>query len=139
MNKNVRGIRNNNPLNIIKGNNWQGERNPQADKRFEEFESMEYGIRAGFIIMRNNMKESLPKYRQCNTLRKLITRWAPPSENNTARYIEFVSKKSGLHPDEEIKYREKKKMCAICDAMIRMECGVTLDLKIIESAYDMTW
>lgn len=139
MNKNVRGIRNNNPLNIIKGNNWQGERNPQTDKRFEEFESMEYGIRAGFIIMRNNMKESLPKYRQCNTLRKLITRWAPPSENNTAKYIEFVSKKSGLHPDEEIRYREKKKMCAICDAMIRMECGVTLDLKIIESAYDMTW
>lgn len=139
MNKNVRGIRNNNPLNIVKGNDWQGERNPQTDKRFEEFESMEYGIRAGFIIMRNNMKETLPKYRQCNTIRKLITHWAPPSENNTARYIEFVSKKSGLHPDEEIKYREKRKMCAICDAMIRMECGVTLDLKIIESAYDMTW
>ena len=139
MAKEIRGIRNNNPLNIIKGNNWQGERNPQTDKVFEEFKSMEYGIRAGFIIMRNNMRESLPKYRQCNTIRKLITRWAPPSENATDKYIEFVCKKSGLLPDEEIRYREKSKMCAICDAMIRMECGKSIDLKIIQSAYDMTF
>lgn len=134
-----RGIRNNNPLNIRKGNNWQGEREHQVDPSFEEFESLAYGIRAGFVIMRNNMKESLPKYRQCNTIRKLITRWAPPSENNTTKYIEFVSKKSGLNPDEVIRYREKRKMCAICDAMIRMECGVQIDIKIIESAYDLTW
>lgn len=137
--KEPRGIRNNNPLNIRKGNNWKGELNQQGDPSFEQFESMEYGVRAGFIIMRNNMKESLPKYRQCNTIRKLITRWAPPSENNTAKYIEFVSKKSGLHPDEEIRFREKRKMCAICEAMIRMECGKTIDLKIIESAYDLVW
>lgn len=135
----ARGIRNNNPLNIIKGNNWKGERNPQTDKRFEEFVSLEYGIRAGFIIMRNNMRETLPKNRQCNTIRKLISRWAPPSENVTSKYIDFVAKKTGLHPDEEIRYREKGKMCAICDAMIRMECGQIIDLKIIESAYDMTW
>lgn len=134
-----RGIRNNNPLNIRKGNNWKGEREHQVDPSFEEFESLAYGIRAGFVIMRNNMKESLPKYRQCNTIRKLITRWAPPSENNTAKYIEFVSKKSGLNPDEVIRYREKRKMCAICDAMIRMECGAQIDIKIIESAYDLTW
>ena len=134
-----RGIRNNNPLNIRKGNNWKGERQPQSDPSFEEFESLAYGIRAGFVIMRNNMKESLPKYRQCNTIRKLITHWAPPSENNTAKYIEFVSKKSGLNPDEVIRYREKRRMCAICDAMIRMECGTQIDIKIIESAYDLTW
>ena len=30
-----RGIRNNNPLNIRKGNNWQGERHPQTDPAFE--------------------------------------------------------------------------------------------------------
>ena len=34
-----RGIRNNNPLNIRKGCNWKGERHPQTDKAFEEFES----------------------------------------------------------------------------------------------------
>ena len=48
-----RGIRNNNPLNIVKGQNWKGERHPQTDRRFEEFESMQYGIRAGFKLLRN--------------------------------------------------------------------------------------
>ena len=48
-----RGIRNNNPLNIRKGNNWQGEISPQSDKEFEQFESMTMGVRAGMKILRN--------------------------------------------------------------------------------------
>ena len=50
-----RGIRNNNPLNIRKGNNWKGERPNQTDKEFEEFESMQMGLRAAFILLRNYM------------------------------------------------------------------------------------
>jgi hypothetical protein len=32
-----RGIRNNNPLNIRIGNDWQGERKPNTDGAFEQF------------------------------------------------------------------------------------------------------
>jgi hypothetical protein len=40
-----RGIRNNNPLNIRIGNTWLGERPEPTDHDFEEFVSMEYGLR----------------------------------------------------------------------------------------------
>ena len=70
--KEIRGIRNNNPLNIRKGNSWKGERPKQTDDQFEEFVSMEYGLRAGFKLMRNHItgfKGTRPKM---NTIQKLI-------------------------------------------------------------------
>ena len=133
-----RGIRNNNPLNIRKGNNWKGERQPQSDPSFEEFESLQMGLRAGFIILRNYQRTSLAPKMRANTIRKIINRWAPPSENNTKRYIETVAKRSGLNPDELIAYRDKPRMLAVVEAMCFVECGQAIDKDIISSAYDLT-
>lgn len=132
-----RGIRNNNPLNIVKGNSWKGERANQTDKRFEEFESMAMGLRAGFVLLRNYIEGTKTRPTKFNTIRKIIARWAPPSENYTQRYIDNVCKWSGLLPDEVVRFRERKKMVAIVQAMAKMECGVTLDIALIESAYDL--
>lgn len=132
-----RGIRNNNPLNIRKGCAWIGERHPQTDKSFEEFESLEMGLRAGFVLLRNYINGTTARLDKFNTIRKIIARWAPPSENYTQRYIEHVCKWSGLLPDEVVRFRERKKMVAIVQAMAKMECGVTLDVALIESAYDL--
>ena len=133
-----RGIRNNNPLNIRKGNNWKGERKPQSDPAFEEFESLQMGLRAGFIILRNYQRISLAPKMRANTIRKIINRWAPPSENNTLKYIETVAKRSGLNPDELIAYRDKPRMLAVVEAMCFVECGKAIDKEIISSAYDLT-
>lgn len=132
-----RGIRNNNPLNIVKGNSWKGERAKQSDSRFEEFESMAMGLRAGFVLLRNYIEGTKARPAKFNTVRKIVTRWAPPSENYTQRYIDNVCKWSGLLPDEVVRFRERKKMVAIVQAMVKMECGVTLDVALIESAYDL--
>lgn len=132
-----RGIRNNNPLNIVKGNSWKGERANQTDKRFEEFESMAMGLRAGFILLRNYIEGTKTRPTKFNTIRKIVSRWAPPSENYTQRYIDNVCKWSGLLPDEVVQFRERRKMVAIVQAMAKMECGVTLDVALIESAYDL--
>lgn len=132
-----RGIRNNNPLNIVKGNSWKGERANQSDKRFEEFESMAMGLRAGFVLLRNYIEGTGTRPTKFNTIRKIICRWAPPSENYTQRYIDNVCKWSGLLPDEVVRFRERKKLVAIVQAMAKMECGVTLDVALIESAYDL--
>lgn len=132
-----RGIRNNNPLNIVKGNSWKGERANQTDKRFEEFESMAMGLRAGFVLLRNYIEGTKTRPTKFNTIRKIIGRWAPPCENYTQRYIDNVCKWSGLLPDEIVRFRERKKMVAIVQAMAKMECGVTLDVALIESAYDL--
>ena len=132
-----RGIRNNNPLNIVKGNNWKGERPVQTDKVFEEFESLEMGLRAGFVLLRNYINGTKKRPRKYNTIRKIITRFAPPTENNTESYIRNVCKWTGLHPDEVIKFEERNKMVAIVHAMCRVECGESIDTVIITSAYDL--
>ena len=51
--KTARGLRNNNPLNIIKSENinWQGEVKPSTDRNFAQFETLEYGLRAAFKLL----------------------------------------------------------------------------------------
>lgn len=133
-----RGIRNNNPLNIRKGNNWKGERQHQSDPSFEEFETIQMGLRAGFIILRNYQRTSMAPKLRANTIRKIINRWAPASENDTLKYIKLVAKRSGLNPDELIAYRDKPRMLAVVEAMCFVECGQAIDKDIISSAYDLT-
>lgn len=132
-----RGIRNNNPLNIRKGNNWQGERPIQHDKAFEEFSSMTYGIRAGFIIIRKYMSGYNGLTRKFNTIEQIIRRWAPPTENATQKYIDQVAKESGISPRLKLSFSDKKSMCAIVSAMIHVECGQRVDMSLIESGYDL--
>lgn len=132
-----RGIRNNNPLNIEKGNDWKGERKPQKDRRFEEFESMEYGVRAGFKILQKYLNGYFGLTEKFNTIEKMISRWAPPKENNTPAYIEYVSRMTGIPSTQKISFSQRSYMVAIVDAMIRYECGQSIERGIIESAYDM--
>lgn len=132
-----RGIRNNNPLNIRKGNDWKGERPEQKDKSFEEFTSMEYGIRAGFIILRKYITGYNGLTQKFNTIEKLISRWAPAVENNTTAYISQVSKMTGIPATLKISFSQRNFMVAIVDAMIFVECGQHVDKQLIESAYDM--
>lgn len=132
-----RGIRNNNPLNIRKGNNWKGERPNQSDKAFEEFTSMTYGIRAGFIIIRKYMSGYNGLTEKFNTIEKIIHRWAPPTENATQKYIDQVAKESGISPRLKLSFSDKKSMCAIVSAMIHVECGQLVDMALIESGYDL--
>lgn len=132
-----RGIRNNNPLNIRKGNNWQGERYPQSDKAFEEFESMEYGIRAGMKLLRHYITGYNGRTRPFNTVEKIIRRWAPPFENATDKYIDFVATRMGISARTPISFKDKKTVCSLVAAMIEVECGQTIDRQIIESGYDL--
>lgn len=128
-----RGIRNNNPLNIRKGNDWQGERHPQTDKSFEEFTSMEMGLRAGFIVLRNYMTKRPP----LRTISQIISRWAPTNENNTTAYIKEVSRRSLIDADAIVMFSEKNKMCRIVQAMCWVECGQEVSFGRIENAYEL--
>ena len=132
-----RGIRNNNPLNIRKGNNWKGERPHQTDKAFEEFQSMEFGIRAGFIILRKYINGYFGLTTKFNTIEKIIRRWAPPSENATQKYIDFVAKDMGISAHLPISFNCKEKMVNLVYAMIFVECGQRVSKDIIASAYDL--
>ena len=130
--KTPRGIRNNNPLNIRVGNNWKGEVSQPTDHTFEQFTEMKWGVRAAFIVLRNYIQRH-----QLNTIRKIITRWAPASENNTQRYIDMVSQLADINPTEAIRYEHKERMGRLVDAMIRVECGQPVERSIIEKGYDL--
>lgn len=132
-----RGIRNNNPLNIRVGSNWQGEVDRNTDGAFEQFKSLEYGIRAGFIILKKYMSGYNGLTEKFNTIEKIIKRWAPPTENNSLAYVRSVSEWTGIPSTQKISFSQRSYMVAIVDAMIKVECGQSVDKAIIESAYDM--
>ncbi len=127
-----RGIRNNNPLNIRIGNTWLGERKNPTDTAFEEFVSMEYGLRAAFCILRRYIR----RYHK-TTIPDIVSTWAPASENNTQRYIDIVCQRSGITPTQQILYEDAVTMCKLVDAMAFVECGQPIDGKKIEQGYKM--
>lgn len=128
--KTPRGIRNNNPLNIRIGNTWLGEVPNPTDSDFEQFVAVKYGLRAGFCILRRYIR----RYKR-NTVRKIVTAWAPSTENNTERYIQLVCKFGCLDPDVEIRFEDSLTMCSLVQAMARVEVGETIPLQTIEDAY----
>ena len=133
-----RGIRNNNPLNIRVGKDkWKGQINvnvnvnvnksPKAGGAFCVFQSMEYGIRAAFCILRTYAT----KYR-LSSVRDIITRWAPPSENDTQSYIRHVCMMTGFGGNQRLTEKDWPKLIK---AMAKIECGADLDDEVIGKAW----
>ena len=94
-----RGIRNNNPLNIRRSaDKWKGLSRTQSDPSFCQFESLEYGWRAAFYLLTRTYYHKYRLY----TIRGIISKWAPPIENETQTYIANVSRLTGIASDEPI-------------------------------------
>lgn len=110
-------IAHNNPLNIryAKRNQWKGQTGSQ--KGFCTFETLELGYRAALVLARNHV------WKGNSTLAKLISVWAPESENNTGRYISFVAKSTGLLTTATIDSIDT--LCYIVSAMAIIETAST--------------
>lgn len=120
-----RGLRNNNPGNIrINGDLFQGEVRPSKDKSFKQFETMAYGYRAMFVILRNYIRNY-----KLDTIRKMISRWAPPKDNNhTEAYIKAVSDYAGIPADDPINVNDREQMIRIVAGMSKVENGREADM-----------
>lgn len=107
-------IRNNNPGNIrTSADKWLGKTG--ADSRgFVIFDTLPHGYRALYKLLDNYMKKG------SDTIEKVITRWAPPSENDTANYIKFVVKRTGIPATQKI---NKSDLYTIGLAISTMEHG----------------
>lgn len=93
-----RGLRNNNPGNLIKTSiPWVGKIYPSGDAHFEQFNTLENGARAMFMDLINDITKGGK-----DTLREVIYEYAPPFENNTQAYLNEVSQATGLKPDDKI-------------------------------------
>ena len=127
-----RGIRNNNPLNIRIGNTWFGEVCMPTDTEFEQFSEMRYGVRAAFILLCRYIE----RYK-LNNIAKICTRWAPKSENDTIKYIETVSKVSGIDVTQRLKFRDRMDMLNLFKGMCIAENGCKIDDCDIEAGYEL--
>lgn len=121
-----RGFRNRNPGNIdyVPANKWQGQVGlgdawlPADQRRFAEFVSHEYGIRA--------LASLLSTYQDrhgLRTVRGIINRWAPPRENATTAYVLAVARAVGVGPDDVLDLHEHATLRAVVVAIIHHECG----------------
>lgn len=116
-----RGIRNHNPGNVEHNPavKWQGLDSPADDGRFCRFQSPKWGIRAICrILIAYQDKHGI------NTVRGVINRWAPPSENDTGAYARHVASKVDVVPDQRINVHEARYMRPLVEAIILHENGV---------------
>ncbi len=113
-----RGIRNNNPGNIRKGEKWQGLAETQNDSSFLVFKSPEWGIRALCRILRNYQK----KY-GLSDIRSIINRYAPPAENDTDGYIYSVCLALGVKDYTPVNLLDDNILLKLLKAIIRHENG----------------
>ena len=92
----TRGMRNNNPgnLNFVGQEGATKETGPGG--RFAVFQSMEHGVVA--------LAKQLQLYasRGNDTVRGIISKYAPPGENNTAAYIGSMTKRMGVGADQHL-------------------------------------
>ena len=117
----TRGERNNNPGNIRrlpKGERWIGELENEDDPAFCQFDSPEDGIRA--------LAKTLLTYQRShnlNTIRDIISRWAPASENDTDAYVYAVSQDCNVTPTQVLDLNDSATLALLCKAIIRHENG----------------
>ncbi|WP_445496710.1 structural protein [Photorhabdus sp. SF281] len=130
-----RGIRNNNPGNIRWGDDWLGlaSESQRTDKSFCQFVSPEYGIRAMIKILHNyNRKYGL------KTVKGIISRWAPPNENNTEGYVNRVCKDTDVTRDQVVDVFNQALMTKLIKAIITVENGSQpYDNEVIDKAFSL--
>lgn len=118
-----RGVRNNNWLNLsyVPGQGAAG-----SDGRFGVYSTPEAGIAAS--------ENQLLRYQASglDTIGKIISRWAPPSENDTAGYIADIARQTGKDPNARFDVRNKDDAAALIAAMARHETGRTIDPQVVQ-------
>ena len=129
----ARGLENNNPGNIRQSKvRYKGEVRPSRDPAFKQFESLAWGDRAVFVL--------LDTYRVrygLQTVRGMIARWAPPSENHTDAYIRAVAGDTGIDADEPLDTLDPTAMIPVAAAISRVEHGTGADPDEIARGWEL--
>lgn len=136
-----RGLRNNNPLNIRSTErDWVGQCGVD-DKGFCIFINRVYGYRAAFRIL-----YTYRKYHHLTTINEIVNRWAPPSENDTKGYVQFVCDTLNTYKTRSFwvgdrNSIEKERCIDLLSAMAVIESGWNKEIKRdeIEQGYNLAF
>ena len=128
-----RGLRNNNPGNIRRSSDrWLRLAPVQTDPDFFQFTSIEWGYRA--------LIKTLQNYRRkhgLQTIKEMITRWAPANENNTASYVRSVCQEMQVPDCYVPDIEDKGTMCALAAAISKHENGVPAVMEDVERGWEL--
>ena len=117
-----RGLDCNNPMDLEVNAHfrWHGEVRPTTDPKgvLCTFNSMIAGIRAGALDLRNQQA-----LHGLLTWQSIITKYAPPSENDTAAYIAAMCAGTGVGPDDPINLSDPSFLAKSCHLVIIQEQG----------------
>ena len=114
------GQRINNPFNIRQANqDFLGETGEESG--FVSFESSPFGVRAADKVLTTYGRDY-----GINTIRGLINRFAPPSENDTRGYVNYISSQLGMDPDAEIDLSDPDLRARILSPMAMLESRTEL-------------
>jgi hypothetical protein len=130
-NSQSRGLRNNNPGNLIRTNDaWQGKVpfSQSKDAKFEQFYELKWGMRALFKDIINDIGKGQ------NTITKIISAYAPPSENNTVAYIQSVAARMNVGVNSVLS-PNKETLILLAKAIVLVELGATYAANLTDDDY----
>lgn len=120
--KQSRGYRNRNPGNIDwnERNRWQGQTGKEQGlgARFAVFDSHENGIRALAVLLTTYQDRH-----GLRTIRGIVSRWAPSTENNVGAYVAHVARLTGRDPGETLDLHTYADLRPLVEAIITHELG----------------
>jgi hypothetical protein len=109
-----RGIRNNNPGNIEYGDFARRMGATGSDGRFAIFPTMQAGVAAMLALIKGYKQKGI------DTISGIISKYAPPGENNDAAYIADVVKQTGIGANQHL---TDSQYASVQQAMARHESG----------------
>lgn len=119
----TRGERNNNPGNIdyVPKIHWLGQTGVELEGRFATFSDPVYGLRAIGKLLLHYVAEGVP-----STVRGLISRYAPSSENATDAYVTAVAAWVSVQPDDSLDLQDLATLTKLIGAIVREENGCSI-------------
>ena len=72
-----------------------------------------------------------------DTIRGMISRWAPPSENHTETYIRAVADAVGIPDGQPLDTRDRTTMLRMAAAVSRVENGAAADMGEVELGWEL--
>jgi len=125
-------VRNNNPFNIRYSSrrDWVGKTEP-CNRGFETFSRLDYGIKAGFELLQIYHSSWGLK-----TIESIIYRYAPPHENDTDYYVNYLARMLNYPRNKIIPIENRDFVIDLTYYLIRMETGKTIEKVVLQNVYD---
>ena len=103
------------------------------NKGFAVFSDRIYGTRAADRLLANYGAQNI------NTVNDIISRFAPPTENDTENYINRIVEDTGYDRDKRLDLANRNVRLPLLKAMAKMETGVILDDRDIMAAQNFNF